>query len=248
MACGDDHRRLEEHAQQFALPVDSDPASMCYLDLFLLDSPSRTKVAGPARSQSKLQHFEVGHACLLAGDLQEGEYLFTHDGCQCPLPVPMSLFALSPGALPPLVPLPAETELQQAAKLSQTLHSVLTAELATTQPTGSAQRIRRVLVASDTEGRGEADAVWCCLPELISNVLRASGTASGPAGPAGSPVVTPSPRATGLSAAIIHSHSRDFDWLLPACIASNIYCLVRDPLPTAHCQRHLLPACVLFFG
>ena len=149
-----------------------------------------------------------------------------------------------PFPLPPLVP--AEKELQQAAKLSQTLHSVLTAELATTQPTGSAQRIRRVLVASDTEGRGEADAVWCCLPELISNVLR--GTASGPAGPAGSPVVTPSPRATGLSAAIIHSHSRDFDWLLPACIASNIYCLVRDPLPTAHCQRHLLPACVLFLG
>jgi len=141
---------------------------------------------------------------------------------------------------PPLVP--ADKELQQAVKLSPTLHSVLTAELATTQPTGSAQRIRRVLVASDTEGRGEADAVWCCLPELISNVLR--GTAS----PAGSPVVTPSPRATGLSAAIIHSHSRDFDWLLPACIASNIYCLVRDPLPTAHCQRHLLPACVLFFG
>ena len=152
-----------------------------------------------------------------------------------------------PFPLPPLVPLPAEKELQQAVKVSPTLHSVLTAELATTtQPTGSAQRIRRVLVASDTEGRGEADAVWCCLPELISNVLR--GTASGPAGPAGSPVVTPSPRATGLSAAIIHSHSRDFDWLLPACIASNIYCLVRDPLPTAHCQRHLLPACVLFFG
>ncbi len=138
--------------------------------------------------------------------------------------------------------MPAEKELQQAAKLSQTLHSVLTAELATTQPTGSAQRIRRVLVASDTEGRGEADAVWCCLPMLISDVLR------GTAGPAGSPVVTPSPRATGLSAAIIHSHSRDFDWLLPACIASNIYCLVRDPLPTAHCQRHLLPACVLFMG
>ena len=166
-----------------------------------------------------------------------------------PVPTASAHEFVRPFPLPPLVPLPAEKELQQAAKLSQTLHSVLTAELATTQPTGSAQRIRRVLVASDTEGRGEADAVWCCLPKLISNVLR--GTASGPAGPAGSPVVTPSPRATGLSAAIIHSHSRDFDWLLPACSASNIYCLVRDPLalPTAHCQRHLLPlaACVLFF-